>query len=129
MRTSIPVITVSLLVILFCQPLIYADDISAPRLIRFQGKLCDKKGLPLDGIYSVSFKMYDSEGAVMPLWVEEQGRINIEKGLLDVELGSVKNLDLPFDKQYWLGVEVEADGEMSPRFKLTSVPYSIVSEK
>jgi hypothetical protein len=45
-----------------------------------------------------------------------------------VLLGSVTPLDLPFDVPYWLSLEVNSDGEMSPRQQITSVGYAIHAE-
>lgn len=94
------------------------------RLIRIQGNLKDIDRTPLDGLFTLTFRLYDVETGGAALWQETQNNINIEEGLLSVELGSVKSLDLPFDKKYWLSVQVESDVEMLPRFKLTGVPYS-----
>ena len=102
---------------------------SVPHLMRFHGNLGDADGQPLAGIFTLSFRIYDSETGGTPLWTEQQENIDIEKGFLDVVLGSVTSLDLSFDKQCWLSVEVESDGEMTPRFMLTTVPYSYTSEK
>lgn len=101
--------------------------ISIPQVMRFQGTLGDAQGAPLDGTFQLTFRLYDTDTGGTPLWEEVQQNLTIENGLLDVELGSVTALDLPFDKQYWLGVEVESDGEMTPRFKLTTVPYAFRS--
>lgn len=95
-----------------------------PNTLRFQAKLGDAAETPLDGVFNLIFRLYDVDTAGTPLWEEIQQGIDVVGGILDVELGSVTTLDLPFDVQYWLGVEVESDGEMTPRFKLTSVPYS-----
>lgn len=94
------------------------------RLMRVQGNLKDIDRTPLDGLFTLTFRIYDVETGGAALWQETQNNINIEEGLLSVELGSVKSLDLPFDKKYWLSAQVESDVEMSPRFKLTGVPYS-----
>lgn len=99
-----------------------------PKIIRFQGKIGDADEVPLDGAFTLTFRLYDAETGGTPIWKEVQGNVNIEDGLLDVELGSVTQLNLAFDKQYWLGVEVGSDGEMFPRFKLTTVPYSFRSK-
>jgi len=105
------------------------QDSSIPNTMRFQGKLKDSQGAPLDGTYTITFSLYDVEsGADAALWTEEQ-TLTITNGLLDVELGSVTPIELAFNKQYWLGVKVESDPEMTPRFKLTSVPYSFVSKE
>lgn len=103
--------------------------ISVPHFMRFQGKLQDATGALLNGAFTLTFRLYEEETGGAPLWSETQQSINIVDGLLDVELGSVTPIDLPFDKQYWLGVEVESDGEMIPRFKLATVPYSFISER
>ena len=102
--------------------------LSLPRTIRFQGSLGDAYGAPLDGEFSVVFKLYDAETGGNLLWEETQP-VSLETGLLDVELGSVMPIDLPFDEQYWLGVTVGSDTEMTPRFKLTAVPYAIRSDE
>ncbi|MBL7157328.1 MAG: discoidin domain-containing protein [Candidatus Omnitrophica bacterium] len=102
---------------------------SIPHLIRFQGTLKDRDGIPLEGTLALIFRLYNVETGGSPLWEESQQGINMENGLLDVELGSVTPLNLSFDEQYWLGVEVESDGEMTPRFKLTAVPYAFTSDE
>jgi hypothetical protein len=100
-----------------------------PHLIRFQGVLKDSVGTPLDESKTITFKIYNTEEGGTELWQETQTEVDITDGLLDVELGIVEALDLSFDEQYWLGVTVQGDTEMTPRFKLTSVPYSFVSEQ
>lgn len=102
---------------------------SVPHLMRFQGNLGDRDGQPIEGIYTFTFRIYSSEAGGAPIWTETQVNIDIEKGFLDVVLGSVTSLNISFDRQYWLSVEVESNGEMTPRFMLTTVPYSFTSEK
>ena len=103
--------------------------ITVPHLVRFQGALGDASGAPLDGTFTLSFRLYDAETGGIPLWEEVQQNVTVENGVLDAELGSVTSLNLPFTKQYWLGVSVNADSEMVPRFKLTSTPYAFTSER
>lgn len=100
-----------------------------PRTLRFQGMLKDNQENLLNGTVDLTFRLYDAvtEGAL--IWEETQYTTAVDNGLLDVELGSVTTLDLPFDRQYWLGVQVAADpAELTPRFKLTSVPYAVESD-
>jgi hypothetical protein len=103
-------------------------DLDIPTTIRFTGKLKDKNQNPLNGTYSIKFRLYDTETQGVALWQETQ-TVSISNGVLDVELGSVTPIGLAFDEQYWLGIEVGTDGEMTPRFKLTSVPYSFISRE
>ncbi|NQT07433.1 MAG: discoidin domain-containing protein [Candidatus Omnitrophica bacterium] len=100
-----------------------------PHSLRFQGRLMDSADVMLDGEFEITFRLYDSQRGGIPAWEETQNNLYIERGLLDVELGSVIPIDLSFDRQYWLGIEVESDGEMAPRFKMTSVPYALCSEE
>ena len=99
----------------------------SPKLIRFQGNLKDTSGLPLEGVFNVTLRLYEYQDSQTATWEEVQ-QVKIDTGGLDVELGSVEQLNIPFDRQYWLGIEVESDGEMAPRFKLTSVPYALSTE-
>jgi len=102
-----------------------SEGLPISRTMRFRGKLKDADGLPLQGLFEIKFRLYKRETEGAPAWQETQTDVAVEEGLLDVELGSVTPLALDFNKQYWLSVEVESDGEMTPRFKLTCVPYSL----
>lgn len=104
---------------------IYGRKTTIPRLMRFQGNLNDVDSEPLEGSFTLMFRIYDTETGGTALWSETQSNINIEEGLLNAELGSVTPLNaLAFDKQYWLSIEADSDSEMTPRFKLTGAPYS-----
>lgn len=104
---------------------IYGSKPVVSRLMRFQAGLNDTSGLPIEGAFTLTFRIYDQETAGATLWHETQGDINIEEGLLNVELGSVTSLNaLSFDRQYWLSIQVGFDSEITPRFKLTGMPYS-----
>lgn len=103
--------------------------IVVPRILRFQGRLSNDEGAPLDGTFTLTFKLYDTDTGGSACWEEVQQDIDIKDGILDVELGSETPLDVRFNREYWLGVEIESDGEMTPRFKLTSVPYALMSEE
>jgi len=101
--------------------LIYAD---IPKVINYQGRFTDKDDNPLSGNFLVTFRFYDVESGGQSLW-EESHILSIKNGLFNALLGSIKPLDLDFNKDLWLGVEVASDGEMSPRIKLTSAPYAM----
>src|SRR3989338_5380867 len=78
-----------------------------PHIIRFKGMLSDKAyGSPLNGEYKLTFRIYASETDGAMLWEETregENLVTIADGLLDVELGSITPIGLPFDTQYWLG--------------------------
>jgi hypothetical protein len=99
-----------------------------PRTINYQGVLTDAGGLAVpDGTYSMTFRLYDVLSGGSPLWEETQGSITVTKGIFNVTLGSVALLDLPFDEQYFLGISVEGEAELTPRIYLDAAAYSLAT--
>lgn len=95
-----------------------------PRIINYQGRLTDKDDNPLSGNFLVTFRFYDLQTGGQPLW-EEGHILNIKNGAFNVLMGSVKPLEMDFNKDLWLGMEVASDGEMTPRIKLASSVYAL----
>lgn len=104
---------------------IYAE---VPHLIRFQGKVTDKAGAPLNGAYNITFRIYDAQDGGSLLWSETQASVPVNNGIFTTLLGNVNALALGFDAPYWLSMEVNDDGEMAPRQAITSVGYAIHAE-
>jgi hypothetical protein len=98
-----------------------------PHLINYQGRLTDTAGVPLNGSYNLTFRIYDAETAGNLLWEETQTGVIINKGIFAVLLGSVTNLNLAFDKPYFLEIKV-GNEVMSPRQRITSAGYAIRAE-
>jgi len=99
-----------------------------PHLINYQGKLTDTDGNPVsDGTHSIVFRIYDAESGGNLLWEETQS-ILIQKGIFACFLGGVNDLNIPFDKPYWLAIKVTSDEEMTPRQQITSSGYAIRAE-
>ncbi len=102
-----------------------AAHAGVPELLSFQGRLSDAAGNAVaDGDYSVVFRVHGQETGGTALWEETQ-TVTVADGLCSVLLGGTTTLDLPFDAQYWLAIEVESDGEMAPRLKLACAPYAL----
>jgi len=97
---------------------------AVPRIINYQGKFTDKDDNPLSGNYLVTFRFYDVATDGATLW-EEGHILTLRNGIFNALLGSIKSLDIDFDKDLWLGVEISSDGEMSPRVKLASSAYAM----
>lgn len=97
---------------------------SVPRIINYQGRFTDKDDNPLSGNYLVTFRFYDAAEGGQSLW-EEGHILPIKNGMFNVLMGSVKPLELDFNKDLWLGIEIASDGEMSPRVKLASSAYAL----
>ena len=104
--------------------LVYAD---VPRVINYQGRFTDSEDNPLSGNYLVTFRFYDIASGGDTLW-EEGHILTMQNGVFNALLGSIKPLELDFNKDLWLGVEVASDGEMTPRIKLTSSVYAMNAE-
>jgi len=100
-----------------------------PHLINYQGKLTDSSGTSLNGSYNITFRLYDAETAGNLLWQETQTGVLVQKGVFSILLGSVTALNLPFDKQYYLAIQVGTDAEMSPRQRITSAGYAFRAEE
>ncbi len=100
--------------------LAYAD---VPQVINYQGRFTDKDDNPLAGNFLVTFRFYDVDNGGQALW-EEGHILIIDNGVFNALLGSINPLDVDFDKDLWLGIEVASDGEMTPRIKLASSAYA-----
>ena len=101
------------------------------RTLSYQGILADTLGMPKpDGQYSITFRLYDVASGGSALWTELK-TLAVKRGLFSTTLGDqvVFGSNLSFDKQYWLGIKVGAEAELSPRIPLSAVGYSINSLK
>lgn len=115
------VIAVIIVGIMCCVALSYA---AVPRVLNYQGRFTDKNDNPISGNYLVTFRLYDVVSEGQPLW-EEGHILGVANGVFNALLGSIKPLDIDFDRDLWLGVEIASDGEMSPRIKLASSAYAM----
>jgi hypothetical protein len=88
-----------------------------------QGKLTNSSDYPLTGTYLFTFKIYATQAGGSPIWDEVQ-TVPVNKGLWNATLGINQTLTtLAFNQEYWLGIQVGTDAEMTPRVRLTSSPY------
>jgi len=95
-----------------------------PKTMSYQGLLTQTSGTPVaDSSYNLTFNLYSTNSGGTPLWTENHLSVSVVKGIFNVILGSITPLNLLFDQQYWLGIQVGGT-ELTPRVKLTSVPYS-----
>ncbi len=101
----------------------YSD---VPKLLHYQGHLNDGQGIALGETHKLSFRLYDAEIQGNFLWKQDFQAVEIVNGnfavLLDVSTASPA---LTFNQPYWLSIEVDDDGEMTPRQQIASSAYSI----
>lgn len=104
---------------------------TVPVTVREAGRLLDAtSNQPLQGEQVLTFRLYPTEfaGPETALWTEVFP-LFLTDGLFSVELGTQVPLDTLLREQpeLWLGITVNDDAELSPRFKLDSVPYALVA--
>ena len=96
----------------------------APRAINYQGYLTSPNGAAISASMPMVFRIYGVASGGAALHTEPQ-TVAVTNGIFNVLLGTAAALTLPFDAQYYLGVTVGADAELSPRQPLAASPYSI----
>lgn len=100
-----------------------------PHLIHYQGMLTDDEGNPLNTPQNLTFRIYNVESGGTLLWGETHNSVPVNNGLFGVILGSGGNpVDLPFDEDYWLEIEVGVYDTLLPRMRLSSVPWAYRAE-
>ncbi len=122
--------TTLLLTTCFSALLLFAPAARAevPSTMSYQGRLTDGGGINVpDGAYDLTFALYDVSSGGAALWTETQAGVTVTNGMFSIVLGSTTPLAVPFDRQYWLGIAVGVDPEMTPRAPLTSVPYAMAT--
>ena len=110
--------------LLFVAPAAFSQT---PHTLSYQGILADTAGIPKpDGSYSFAFRLYAVSSGGSPIWSETK-TAQVKHGLFSTILGSLTPIpdSVRFDRQYWLGIQVASDPELSPRMQITSVGSSI----
>ena len=113
-----------------------APSWDVPQTLHYQGKLLDAEGSPVEGPRDATFRIWDHEtetGAGHILWQDELRVTFEEGGYFSVELGATGGNEFPDDlfeaAERWLGVEIGAAGELSPRLAVDAVPYALAAGK
>ncbi|MDP2940695.1 MAG: hypothetical protein Q8N85_00350 [Candidatus Omnitrophota bacterium] len=108
---------------------------AVPRLINYQGRLTDKANKPLDGVYTITFTIYNAESGPgnMTPWVEIHPNVSIQKGIFSILLGSVTDLGLAFNEPYFMEIKIKdprtgSEEVMDPRQRITSAGYALMAE-
>ncbi len=111
-----------LMVVLVCVFLLNGLSAAIPQTLNLQGKLTDSSDNALTGTYNMTFKIYDVVTGGSELWVSANNSVTTDSdGVYNFILAGV---NLPFDTEYYLGIKVVNDAEMTPRINLTSSPYT-----
>lgn len=93
--------------------------------IAIQGVIVPPVGSSAEGNYSLTFNLYTQKTGGVSEWTEIHPDVPVALGVYAVELGSLTELSLPFDQQYYIGVTVGNGTEMTPRVKMTVAPAAL----
>jgi len=117
--------------------------------LNFQGRLRSNTGAIVpDGSYNIEFNLYTVSSSGTTEWTETHTNqagnpITVQNGYFSVDLGNATSgtvfpSTINWDQEHWLGMTVRGtgascafgactptDAEMTPRFKLTAVPYAL----
>jgi len=106
-----------------------AASAQVPQLLSYQGVLTDNLGIIVpDGTHDLTFRIFNVDVAGAALFTETQTGLPVVRGGFSAVIGGVAPLTLPFDAQYWLEIQVDADAPLVPRVKLTSAPYALMAK-
>ena len=91
-------------------------------IIPIQGRLTDPAGNPLNGDFQISFRLYlDDTGGTAVCY--DLNEVTVTNGLFTSEI--LGNCPAEINgQQLYLSIEVETDGEMSPRQPIYATPYA-----
>ena len=102
----------------------FATPAAPPQTLNYQGYLTSSSGTAVNAGVSITFRLYTSASGGAPVWSETQS-VTVSNGNFSVVLGNAAPFGLDFSSPYFLGVQVGADPEMTPRQPLTASPYSL----
>jgi len=103
----------------------YAHNLASnvPDTLNIQGQLTNTTGDLQNGTFDFEFKLYTVATGGSAIWEENQ-TLSVNSGIYDAVLGTVTEISLDFSDQYYLGIAVGGDSEMTPRINISSTPYS-----
>jgi hypothetical protein len=106
------------------------DVLAIPHVVSYQGRLLNNLGRPVaDSTYSIQLRLYTVASGGSPFWSETQS-VHTATGLFTVLLGSVTPLSgFPAAGLCYLGMQVGADPEMTPRVRIASAAYSYLAQR
>ena len=101
----------------------------APALLPVHGVLNNEQGERVDSPVNVTFSLYTQASGGMAFHTETLA-VSPENGVFTAYLGTNVSLDLENfrTEEIYLGVEIEDDGEMTPRFRIGTTAFAAFAE-
>lgn len=99
---------------------------TVPEVMNYQGILKDADGNPLNGSYTMTFRIYDEPEGGNNLCEETHANVTVRDGHFNVLLGYSVPLsaELFSSPDRYIGVTVDPYDEMYPRQRFATVPYA-----
>ena len=99
-----------------------------PQTLNYQGTLQAKTGQLVNEPQDITFGLYTTPvGTEAPFWTDTLSLVPVTNGQFSVTLGATPNKPLDpskFGGDTYIGIKVGTQLEMTPRQKITSVPYA-----
>lgn len=102
--------------------------------LNHQGRLLDASDTPIDGVVTLTFRIFEVPTGGAPLWSETQPGVTVTDGLFATTLGAISPLSADvltpsaMAPNHWL--EVTVNGVViSPRLALGAVPSAAISTR
>ena len=114
--------------------------------VNYQARLMNSSGINVgDGTYSMKISVYSQASGGSSLWSASTTNglpagtpanidVEVKNGLFSILLGDISNDQVAFpeglfnNESLYLGITVGADSEMTPRKRLSAVPYAYNSQ-
>ena len=102
---------------------------NVPTVLSYQAYLMDESGAPINNAATVTVSIYNVDSGGSPLWTDTR-LLTPEQGLVSIDLGGSAAPFPPglFSNPLWLGIEVDSDGEMTPRRALTTAAFAFEAD-
>src|SRR4030067_2392446 len=91
--------------------------------IPVQGRVTNASGNPLNGTYTISFRIYSLSGGGTALCQDLDNEVVVDNGLFYTYM-NMTGCSAFDGRQLYLGIQVEDDAEMTPRQFIDNVPYA-----
>lgn len=101
-----------------------APDANVGGYFPVQGRLTDASGNPLNGSFVITFSLYTVSTGGTAL-CDDTNTVTVNNGLFNSNIWGTCTSDVINGQQLYLGIQVGADAEMTPRQPIYNVPYAI----
>jgi hypothetical protein len=96
--------------------------VGIPSTVGFEGFLSGVS----DGSHTLTFRVYDVSTGGTALWTEALSSTQVTNGLYSVVLGATTAFtSSTFNGDRWIGVTVDSGSEITPRTRVSSVPFAL----